>query len=144
MVLQQSRSSGSLPDDLLAARWLEGGRDPAIGLDCLGITLLAAELRGIPVEDPWPRLEAAWQEAGPKLELLDFPPSWRRLDDVRAAQRNDVAVMTVVDFHRRVPGHLGFFWQDRMIVSARAECGVVLEPFERLWRQILGVWRYEP
>ena len=46
---------------LLGIPYLEGGRDPNEGLDCLGVVLLVLASQGIRTNDPWQERKDAWR-----------------------------------------------------------------------------------
>lgn len=121
--------------------WVEGGRDPETGLDCLGACLVCAKTRGLPWIDPWEQIRLRW-EAGERdiRELAAWPDGWRPVSRA-GARRNDVVVFSL-ERDQVVPGHMGFAIDDGLILSAREGIGVYTHPYSRLRDRVFEIRRY--
>ena len=121
---------------LVGSRFRLHGRDPATGVDCVGLVGWALAAAGRPatvpqgyalrLRDPW-----KWREWGERSGLREISGD---------AEPGDVAVMAVG------PGqlHLAIVIGDGTIVHAHAGLGrVVRSPVPEAWR-ILGHWRHGP
>ena len=143
-------SLGSLsketPSDLLhllSVEWIEGGRDPAEGLDCLGVTLEAARIRGIPYVDPWDQCKERWV-AGERdaRKLFEFPSGWiQSWPAAPIVPRNAVVIFSLLE-DDVVPGHIGFAIETNQILTSRQGAGVYIHPAQRIRGQIVEVWEY--
>lgn len=121
--------------DLLAVPYRMGGRDPATGLDCLGLVGLLALRRGLPWQDPWLLIAAAW-ERGEWCPPSGFLPGWRRVDRSAELLEDDV-LLTQAAHHGCAFVHAGHLWTTNPHVGH--PFGV---PLHRK-RPHLEVWRHD-
>lgn len=120
-------------DALLPIPYLTDGRDPSIGLDCLGLALFVArDVFGIPAEDPWDSFARQWQ-SGTFQPGKDDAPAWRRVD--RPYRQGDLAV-----FDRGF--HVAVFVGSTTLLSTTKGIGVHLVAEKRLTVPIEGVFRW--
>ena len=77
---------------LLGIPYLEGGRDPNEGLDCLGLVLLVLASQGIPTSDPGQELKDAWRNGWRDIKAF-APPGWLNLGPAEACTAGDVLVL---------------------------------------------------
>lgn len=113
------------------APFVRGGRTSK-GIDCLGVVLLLAQIRGIDFPDPWQTLRYAWV-AGCVM-ASGFPAGWRRVER-RAPQDDDVVL--IADESARVVG-CGFVLGG-LCWTAQPGHGVVRLPVDSV--PIVEVWR---
>lgn len=75
--------------ELIGIPFLRGGRDPRVGVDCLGLVLLRCQQVGLPWCDPWLQIEAAWRR-GERAPGTLMPPEWRQLAADEPDRDNDI------------------------------------------------------
>jgi cell wall-associated NlpC family hydrolase len=125
-------------DDIIGVPWIEGGRDPSSGLDCLGVVLLVLERMGLPSFDPWAVWADAWRRGWRQIEQA-VPDGWSRLSDGALLRPGDV-VITQSEGH---PTHVVIVVEDRRVVSAMKGRGVVLLPQRWAEAHKHSAWRAE-
>lgn len=133
-----SQCKGSF-DDLVGVPFLEGGRDPAVGVDCLGIVLLGLHRLGIEAEDPWSALKTEWHR-GWRPRDLDVPVGWATVKVGAPMQPGDVLGYgpgSTVD-------HVALLLPAGLVLQSTKQSGSVLFPITRLRSRILEVWRWQP
>lgn len=144
-------------NELVGRPFVWGGRDPAVGLDCLGVTLLVAARRGRPLPDPWQLHAERWQAGERELEeLCRLPDGWVAVEPVDA-RRDDVVAFSENPGGRDA-SHIGYLIEDGLLISARyclvcrssgEECstcgrdfrGVYTARLARLAGSVVAVWR---
>lgn len=95
--------------DLVGVPYLEDGRDPNVGLDCLGAVIVVARRRGFAVEDPTvERLAERW------------PRSWEAVD---RPVPGDAVLWQLAD-----GAHIGVLVSPRRVLHAARGAGVVVSP----------------
>ena len=112
------------------ARFVRGGRDPATGLDCLGVVLVKLAQHGLALPDPWQQLADDWR-AGLRIGVgALMPADWRQ---VPAASRPCDVLLVGGD-------RMGVAFFDGVLAwTAQPGAGVVRVPLERL--PVVEVWR---
>jgi cell wall-associated NlpC family hydrolase len=123
-------------DDLIGTPWVEGGRDPESGLDCLGVALVVLERMGLPSFDPWAVWADAWRHGWRNLEEA-IPPGWSRLPHGAGLRPGDV----VITQSEGQPTHIVVVVEDRRVVSAMKGRGVVLLPQRWAEAHKQSAWR---
>lgn len=118
-------------DDLLGCDWVEGGRDPETGMDCLGVVLVVLERAGIDARDPWDDLAERWR-AGELTIAEGMPAAWVEVDGQH--QVGDVAEMSD---GQHVAAYLGDGWW----CSSRKSTGFYRFDSQRAQRRIGHVYR---
>lgn len=135
-----SSASSRLREQLLARHipFRQGGRDPADGLDCLGVVLLGAIAFGLPWRDPWQSIREQWL-AGERPIGSSFPDGWFRLQDVSQPRAGDIAIYRD---ENGPDGHVGIVLDDDTVLSARMSVGVCAVPFARVASSLSQLWRF--
>ena len=125
-------------DDLIGVPWQEGGRDPRLGLDCLGAVLLVLQRMGLRPFDPWAAWAEAWRRGWRRIEEA-VPDGWVRLREGEGVQPGDVMITQ----EGAVPSHIVIVLEERRVLSAMKGQGVVLLPLR--WAQVRmhSAWRCE-
>lgn len=119
---------------LLGTPYVESGREPGVGIDCLGVVLYLCTLKGLPAPDPWPQIQAAWRR-GDLSTASGFPPGWSRVTD-GAITEGDVLL-----FFGRHPWSAIVF--DGYVWSAHPEVGTpYCRPLIRWLKKPAETWRY--
>ncbi len=138
-------SADSLIAELVGAPFLEGGRDPETGIDCLGVTILVAALRGRPIRDPWADFQAQWAAGVRDLAEMwagSVPPGWHSIDPRLPAREDDVSIFTVVP-GEDVPGHIGYLVAEGILISACEQSGVYTKQYARVAHRVVALWRWK-
>jgi cell wall-associated NlpC family hydrolase len=130
-------STGCWPAIIVAVRACVGtrfrvqGRVPGLGLDCVGVVLVAAAAAGMMVAPP-----LAYALAADNREYLDHALAEAGCQPVAAALAGDILVFAPAPLRR----HLGVMTAAGM-VHAHAGLGRVVEgPIDLTW-PIVGRWR---
>lgn len=126
-------------DDLIGVPWIEGGRDPKQGLDCLGVVLEVLERMGLPAFDPWAAWQGAWRRGWRNIAEA-IPDGWERLERGTGLLPGDVVIVE----QDGVPTHVVIVIGDRRVVSAMKRQGVVLLPQRWAEQHMHSAWRAEP
>jgi hypothetical protein len=122
--------------DVLRTPYVLGGREPGVGLDCLGTVIEIARRRNLCAPDPWRAILDAWGR-GTLEARTGFPPCWQRQIDGEPIYDDDVLLFygahqwcaIVID---------GWLW------SADEKVGTVYRvPVSRLPRWPNEVWRHD-
>lgn len=120
---------------LLGVPFLHQGRDPAIGLDCVGVAIAAARACGVQVIDRvgygrMPIGDEVWSgPSGGLLGAIDEQPGLRR---VRGAPRaGDVLVLRFA----RLPQHVAICAGETMIHGWESVGRCVEHPLDATWRR---------
>lgn len=133
----ESQCKGSF-DDLVGIPFVEGGRDPAVGLDCLGIVLEGLRRLGIEAEDPWSALKQEWHR-GWRPRDLDVPVGW-----VRATPRAPLEAGDVLGHGQtQVVDHLALMLPAGLVLQSTQQHGSVIFPLRRITMRIREVWRWK-
>ena len=130
------------PNDIISAArsacdvpFRHQGRDPAIGLDCIGLIAHIARIFGLPHQD---RLDYGRTPGNGELEAaLDRQPCLERISSLEPA--------CVVLFRiSRSPQHVGIYTGESM-VHAWSDAGKVCEhPLDDRWRsRIVRMYRFK-
>lgn len=133
----ESQCKGSF-DDLVGIPFVEGGRDPAVGLDCLGIVLEGLRRLGIESEDPWSALKQEWHR-GWRPDDLYVPVGWVRCDRRTSLQPGDVLGYG----HTPIVEHLALLLPAGLVLQSTRENGSVIFPLRRITMRIREVWRWK-
>lgn len=146
MAASRESLSNAAPSDLLhllSAEWREGGRSIEDGLDCLGVTLEAARIRGIPYVDPWEQCAERWARGERDArKLFEFPAGWVQTWPASPiVPRNAVVIFSLLE-DDVVPGHIGFAIEVNQILTSREGAGVYIHPVQRIRSQIVEVWEW--
>lgn len=116
---------------LIGVRFVDNGRNPAVGLDCVGVIVAACQLANIPIKD-----STEYNYTGSHgLLVQELDKQFRRV--TRKPMRGDI-----VAFKTSSTGHVGIMEDTEFMVHARIQNRVVKrEKVHRAWRRILsGVW----
>jgi cell wall-associated NlpC family hydrolase len=124
--------------DLVGVPWVAGGRDPRVGLDCLGLVLEAARRRGLPAEEPADALERVAQVQGWSIRDDDFPGDWRPVEP--PYETNDVLLLP--GWPLAGENHLGYVAGEGWVIHATRTVGVVLTRLETLQRHTRRGYRW--
>lgn len=114
----------------VGARFRAQGRDPALGLDCVGVVAVAAARAGAPLALP-----RAYRLRCGEMPRPVLPPGWRGCDGARPG---DVLLLRVspAQLHLAVRSERG-------IIHADAAAGRVVErPGAAPW-PLLAAWRWD-
>lgn len=121
--------------------FVRGGRDPATGMDCLGVTGFCAERFGLPWADPWDLIQEAWLAGTCSFEeATGLADGWVRVMDVYPAKDLDV-VLFANDASRVVVGGIGFVLPGQMMISAKPGVGVYQTQYFRVAQEARQLWR---
>lgn len=121
--------------ELLGVPFLHQGRDPAIGLDCVGVAIAAARACGVQVID---RLgygrtpigdEVGSGPSGGLLGAIDEQPVLRRVR--RTPRAGDVLVLRFA----RLPQHVAICAGETMIHGWESVGRCVEHPLDAIWRR---------
>ena len=134
--------SSADPFSIVGVKWVEGGRDPATGLDCLGATIVVAEMRGLPTFDPWKMIQEMWERGDQSVRegLCLFPPGWVQLQWPGTQPMDDDVVILTSACATKVPTGIGIMCRGHLI-TAEAQCGVIALPFDRVFGRVQQLWR---
>lgn len=118
--------------DLLGVPWIDGGRDPAVGLDCVGVVLVALHRRGYPTPDHQVRV-------GQRSTAETFH---RWFDPVETPEPGDVLlVWAPLSPGGALEHHVGLLL-DRGLVLGSTASGVALLPVRAFLRHgLIGAHR---
>jgi cell wall-associated NlpC family hydrolase len=117
-------------EDLLGVPFLWYGRDPAVGLSCIGLPIEIYRRAGLHVLDPSvPGVDREAVEA--QWKVIEMPP-FREMD-----------VMNLGRPGREVASHYGIFLEDGRLLHSEENRGVVVDHFENidLWIDCAYRWR---
>lgn len=126
--------------DLIGVPWKAGGRDPAVGLDCLGAPL-AALRRKVPCRDPWEEIEEArrneWQFGLGDIRQAPWS-GWRQLADDEPSEPGDILGLGL----KETPTHMVLLLEDGLCLHAQRLVGVVLTPLRVLSACVRARYRW--
>lgn len=122
--------------ELIGTQYVLGGRDPAVGLDCLTCARAVYELIGRATGDP-----DRWRFPMPSEYSEGFMPIAAALEWYRWWQPCDYGFGAVVTLQE--PGQFGLGVQidSSRLIRAHHRAGVVLTRIGRLHRYITGIYR---
>lgn len=140
-----ARSEIRDPFDLvrMGAQFVEGGRDPQSGIDCLGVVLLVAEWAGLPAPDPWAQVQDAWRR-GQRPIGANMPAGWVEIAwPAPLPMLRDLDVLVMVERPGRdVAGHVGIVWRGHVLSASRSTHGPYALRLDRQAPLIRQLWRY--
>lgn len=119
--------------ELVGIKWIHQGRDPSLGLDCVGLAIECAKAVDINVDAPYdyPRLEP--QESLLKYVLMHC----ECIGDVEM-EPGDLIVMAWAN----APSHLAIYVGDDWMVHAYERYGVCYQQMIPYWkRKVDNVYR---
>jgi len=126
--------------ELLGVRWKHQGRDPAVGVDCVGLGVYAAERNGYQVQD---RSDYGQDPDGTleqELTRVFGAPVSRNGNDCLPS---DIVMMEFAKGQPRHVGIVGSHPHGRTLIHACNHNGRVVESImdDRWFKRIVGVWR---
>lgn len=119
--------------------WRHQGRDPAVGLDCIGLPRWAF-IQQWPLPADLEVEFAAYHRKPDGQKLLSTIRAW--FDEVRREQMTKADLVVLYD--RRNPQHIAIACDDTHVIEAYASgrlMKIVYWPLG-VWREIAGVFRY--
>ena len=131
-------------DDLVGIPFLEGGRDPKQGVDCLGIVLLGLKRMGIEADDPWNALAIEWHRGWRPTDLA-LPIGWLKATHGSPFEPGDV--LGVADQQAKGPQkdtcqHVALMLPGGLVLQSSARYGSAIFPLARLRMRVVGHWRW--
>lgn len=119
-------------DDLIGCPWVDRGRDPAVGLDCVGLVVVALRRLGYAVPDPQASV------GDPSIA----EDAWRWFDEVAVEATRPDDVVRVHPAPGRGTDHVGVLRPGRRVLASVEPNGVVLLPWAvHVRRGIVGAYR---
>lgn len=123
---------------LVGTRYREAGRDPATGLDCMGLYLVAMRALGRTVHEPAPEFLQAL--CAPEAIVEDHLPYWFQIKPARMS-RGDLVLMSSKG---RFVDHCGIAVGSSHVLHASKTLGVVTTRLDAVQRAgvLHSVWRW--
>lgn len=124
-----------LADRLVGTRFVPGGRDPSVGLDCYGVLVHVLQSFGWNPPDPYAVQSRAQFRAFADACWAGAEASWA---EVASPATGDALVMR----SRSHPeGHVAVFLDAQHVLDATPSAGVTCVPFARVRDRVVRVMR---